>query len=72
MDKHLTEISNSYLFRQYLQCLGITPPRFRENREWVQNNRVIARVCIGQEESVRFYIAAADMCRQPAKVVVPS
>lgn len=61
MDRHLTEISNSYLFSEYLQCLGIVAPKLKENWEYSRDDRVLARVTIGQEGRARFYIAAAMM-----------
>jgi hypothetical protein len=64
MDRHLTEISNSYLFSEYLLCLGISVPKFKENWEFHRENRVVARVKVEAEGRAKFYIAAAQMCPQ--------
>ncbi len=62
MDQHLTEISNSYLFSEYLLCLGIAVPKFKNNWEFRRENRVVARIKVGEEGQTKFYIAAAQMC----------
>ena len=64
MDHHLTEISNSYLFSEYLLCLGISVPKMRENWEFTHKDKVVARVRIGHEGQARSYIAAAEMCNR--------
>ncbi|MEZ7860828.1 MAG: hypothetical protein QMB40_00400 [Aeromonadaceae bacterium] len=62
MDQHLTEISNSYLFSEYLLCLGIAVPKFKNNWEFRRENRVVAKIKVGEEGQAKFYIAAAQMC----------
>ena len=62
MDQHLTEISNSYLFSEYLLCLGIAVPKFKNNWEFRRENRVVARIKVGEEGQTKFSIAAAQMC----------
>ena len=64
MDSHLTEISNSYLFSEYLSCLGAAMPKFKENWELMRGNRVLARVRMSSEGHARFYIAASQLCNR--------
>ena len=64
MDNHLTEISNSYLFSEYLSCLGVAMPKFKENWELKRGNHVLARVRMSAEGQARFYIAASQLCHR--------
>lgn len=43
MESHLTEISNSYLFSEYLSCLGVTPKDQRKLGA-TRGNRVVALI----------------------------
>jgi hypothetical protein len=60
MDNHLTEISDAYLFNEYLLYLGINTPGFNESWECSRNDRVIARVKYDKGH-IRYYIAAATL-----------
>ena len=63
MESHLTEISNSYLFSEYLNCLGVAIPKIKENWELTRGNRVVARIKMETSGEARFNIAASQLCR---------
>jgi hypothetical protein len=64
MDKHLTEITNAYLFTEYLQCSGIRVPKLRDEWEHKVQDRVMARIKKGQGGRLQFFICAASIGRK--------
>lgn len=64
MYTHLTEITAPHLFVEYLHCLGIRIPRLRENWEFKDKDRIMARIQMGHEGQPRFFISAAHIGRK--------
>lgn len=60
MDTHLTEIKNAHLFMEYLLSIGVKSPRSqREDWEFSDKDKVLARIKKDTNGNAKFFICAA-------------
>ncbi|WP_316675956.1 hypothetical protein [uncultured Tolumonas sp.] len=65
MDSHLTEINNSHLFMEYLRSSGVKSPLSRSDEwEFIEKERVVARIKKDNEGKSKFFICAAILGRK--------
>ncbi|WP_024872978.1 hypothetical protein [Tolumonas lignilytica] len=65
MEPHLTEINNAHLFMEYLRSSGVKSPKSRSDEwEYIEKERVVARIKKDHEGKAKFFICAAMLGRK--------